>query len=84
MPSASWSLQQSIFTKLTADATLLALLGAPRVYDDVPQGADLPYLTFGQSTARDWSTGSDDKLEINIQGFRHGAIPSIPIVEIRI
>jgi uncharacterized protein (TIGR02217 family) len=24
-----------------------------------------------------------DRLEINIQGFRHGAIPSIPIVEIR-
>jgi uncharacterized protein (TIGR02217 family) len=25
-----------------------------------------------------------DKLEINLQGFRHGAIPSIPIVEIRL
>ena len=25
-----------------------------------------------------------DKLEISIQGFRHGAIPSIPIVEIRV
>ncbi len=25
-----------------------------------------------------------DKLEISIQGFRHGAIPAIPIVEIRI
>lgn len=25
-----------------------------------------------------------DKLEINVQGFRHGAIPSIPLVEIRI
>jgi uncharacterized protein (TIGR02217 family) len=25
-----------------------------------------------------------DKLEINIRGFRHGAIPSIPIVEIRL
>ena len=25
-----------------------------------------------------------DKLEINIQGFRHGAIPSVPIVEIRV
>jgi uncharacterized protein (TIGR02217 family) len=24
-----------------------------------------------------------DKLEINLQGFRHGAIPAIPIVEIR-
>jgi uncharacterized protein (TIGR02217 family) len=25
-----------------------------------------------------------DRLEVNIQGFRHGAIPSIPIVEIRL
>ena len=25
-----------------------------------------------------------DKLEISIQGFRHGAIPSIPIVEVRL
>lgn len=24
-----------------------------------------------------------DRLEVNVQGFRHGAIPSIPIVEIR-
>ena len=60
MPSASWSLQQSIFAKLAADAALLALLGAPRVFDDVPPGTDYPYLTFGQSTARDWSTGSAD------------------------
>ena len=45
MPSASWALQQSVFARLTADATLLALLGAPRLYDNVPQGADFPYLT---------------------------------------
>lgn len=25
-----------------------------------------------------------DKLEINLQGFRHGAIPSIPIIEVRL
>jgi len=25
-----------------------------------------------------------DRLEISIQGFRHGAIPAIPIVEIRL
>ena len=25
-----------------------------------------------------------DKLEISLQGFRHGAIPSIPIVEVRL
>ena len=60
MSSAGWSLQQSIFAALAADATLLGLLGGARVYDDVPQGAGFPYLTFGHSTARDWSTGSDD------------------------
>ena len=25
-----------------------------------------------------------DRLEINLQGFRHGAIPSIPVVEVRL
>jgi uncharacterized protein (TIGR02217 family) len=25
-----------------------------------------------------------DRLEINLQGFRHGAIPHIPIVEVRL
>jgi uncharacterized protein (TIGR02217 family) len=25
-----------------------------------------------------------DKLELDVRGFRHGAIPSIPIVEIRL
>src|SRR5262245_37804789 len=63
MPSASWALQQSIFARLSADAPLVALLGAARVFDDVPQGSDFPYLTFGQSTARDWSTGSEDGSE---------------------
>lgn len=59
MPSASWSLQQSIFSTLTANAALTTLLGGARIYDDVPQGTALPYLTLGQSTERDWSTGGD-------------------------
>lgn len=61
MPSASWSLQQSIFARHSADAPLATLLGGqPRVYDDVPQGSDFPYLTLGQSIARDWSTGTEE------------------------
>src|SRR5262249_7230122 len=51
-------LQQALFARLTADSELLALLGGTRVYDDVPQSADFPYLTFGQMAARDWSTAS--------------------------
>jgi hypothetical protein len=60
MPSPSWSLQQSVFATLTADAPLTALIGSNRIFDDVPQGAPKPYLTLGQTTVRDWSTGTDD------------------------
>ena len=59
MPSASWSLQTSIYQALVVDAGILALLGSPRVYDDVPQRVELPYLTIGQTTVRDWSTGTE-------------------------
>ncbi|HWB46503.1 MAG TPA: DUF3168 domain-containing protein [Hyphomicrobiaceae bacterium] len=63
MSSAALSLQQAIFASLTADAALTALLGGPRIYDGAPQGSAFPYLTFGQSTARDWSTATDDGKE---------------------
>src|SRR5262245_36105756 len=59
----AWSLQQSIFAALTADAALTALLGAGRIFDDVPQGTPLPYVTFGQATQRDWSTGTEEGAE---------------------
>lgn len=61
--SSSWSLQQSIFAALSADQALTALIGIGRVYDDVPQGTELPYVTFGRVTAQDWSTGSEDGTE---------------------
>jgi hypothetical protein len=66
MPSAAWSLQKAVFAALAADAPLIALIGDARIYDDVPQSSDFPYLTFGQSTARDWSTATDDGSEHTI------------------
>jgi hypothetical protein len=59
MPSAAGSLQKALFAALTADATLLVLLGGPRIYDDVPQASAFPYISFGPLTARDWSTATD-------------------------
>jgi hypothetical protein len=59
----AWSLQQSIFAVLTADAALTALLGAGRIFDDVPQGTPPPYVTFGPVTQRDWSTGTEEGAE---------------------
>jgi hypothetical protein len=59
MSSPAWELQKAIYTKLVTDAPLLALLGGARIYDDVPRGAAFPYVAFGPSTTRDWSTGTE-------------------------
>jgi hypothetical protein len=64
MSSAAIALQQAIFAKLTSDAATTAALGGTRIYDDVPARAEFPFMTFGQSTERDWSTGTD-------QGYEH-------------
>ncbi|MGE3918018.1 MAG: DUF3168 domain-containing protein [Hyphomicrobiaceae bacterium] len=53
-------MQKAIFQALAEDTGVIAMLGAPRIYDDVPQKASFPYLTLGQTAVRDWSTGSED------------------------
>lgn len=63
MSSASWALQKAIHQELTASADILALLGGAHVWDHLPRGAAFPYVTFGVSTERDWSTGSEDGVE---------------------
>ena len=63
MSSAGFALQKAIFEKLTSDAPTLAALGGPRIYDDAPARTEFPFVTFGQSSERDWSTGSDEGFE---------------------
>jgi hypothetical protein len=58
-----WSLQKAVFEALEADATLIGLTGGGRIHDDAPQNAAFPYITFGQSIVRDWSTGDDTGAE---------------------
>ncbi|MBU2582779.1 MAG: DUF3168 domain-containing protein [Alphaproteobacteria bacterium] len=59
MTSAQWALQKAVFATLSGAAPLTALIGSGRIYDDVPRDADFPYVTFGQSQVRDWSTGGE-------------------------
>ena len=63
MSSANWALQTSIQARLAADTAVVGLLGGPRVYDDVPRGAAFPYVTFGLTSEKDWSTGTEDGAE---------------------
>ncbi len=63
MPSAGFELQKAMHAALAGNAELTALLGGTHVYDDVPRSAAFPYVTFGQSTERDWSTGGEEGRE---------------------
>ncbi|WP_158266756.1 DUF3168 domain-containing protein [Alsobacter soli] len=51
------ALRTALRALLVADPALVALLGGERVYDEPPRGAEPPYVTFGEASARDWSTG---------------------------
>jgi hypothetical protein len=53
------SLKTALRDLLAGDATLSALLGGPRIYDDVPRGEATPYVVFGDATARENGTSSD-------------------------
>ena len=47
-------MQQAIYQLLSTDSTLSSLVTG--VYDHVPAGTALPYITIGDATSRDWST----------------------------
>lgn len=60
MTSSGRTLQVALHETLSTDAGVLAALGGARIYDHVPRKAAYPYVTFAQSTVRDWSTGGEN------------------------
>lgn len=57
MADASWPLQQAVFSALSGDATLSAMVSG--VFDHVPEGQAFPYVTIGESSAADFSTKTE-------------------------
>lgn len=57
MKSSLWPLQKALFERLNGH------IGC-EVYDSVPDGAKMPYLTLGEDTAIDWSTKLEAGLEV--------------------
>lgn len=83
-------LQAAIYAKLTADTGSGGLFDptAPMitgVFDDVPDGQPLPYITIGEATETPWSTfgrvGADDTLTIHIWSQAPGFKEALGILD---
>ena len=65
MSAPSRALQEAVFSTLSGDATLEALLGGANVFDGAPRNQAAPYVHLGELNARDWSTATEAGTEIN-------------------
>lgn len=55
MTSPALSLQQAMRAKLLAHAPLTLLLGGAHVHEEMPRGAQAPFVSFDSIETRDWS-----------------------------
>lgn len=60
MSNPAFALQEAMRAALLARAPLVALLSGHNVFDELPRGANAPYVAFGDIETRDWSVA--DKL----------------------
>ncbi len=75
------ALQTAIYEKLTGDTTLMALA---KVYDHTPQGSAFPYVTIGDSTAKDISrmgaVGTEHKMTLHVWSREGGRAQTATIM----
>jgi hypothetical protein len=63
MADRSAELFAAIYAVLAADAPLVALIGADKVFNGVKDGTALPYVDIGDDTATDYGSSSGDAQE---------------------
>lgn len=75
-------LQTALFSKLTGDTALMALV--ENVYDRPPQGAAFPYITIGDSAAKDLSNklapATDNRTVIHVWSRQGGRAETAAIM----
>jgi Protein of unknown function (DUF3168) len=62
--NAALSLQQAMRAVLLARAPLTVLLGGSHIFDEVPRGANAPYVHCAAIETRDWSVAQAIAQEI--------------------
>jgi hypothetical protein len=77
------ALRKAIRAALLADATIVAALGGPRIYDEAPRGAETPYAHFADAEMRDWSAalsrGAEQFLTLAVVTTERGLGPALRI-----
>jgi len=63
MTAPAAELQRALLEALNGDADLSAALGGSRLFDHPPENVPFPYMTFGRTSAYDWSTGKESDAE---------------------
>ena len=66
MAHPALSLQKLIYEKLVVSPGLVSILGGERIFDALPEIQAPPFIAFGKSIHRDWSTGNESGLEHEI------------------
>jgi hypothetical protein len=68
MSDSTWDVQAAIFSRLSADSNITALLadGANSILDYVPSGANAPYIVLGETRAEPFDTATDAGCEVMI------------------
>ena len=79
-----FALQTAIYSKLSADNNLTAVLGA-KVFDDIPENTSYPYVQLGEDTAIDYSTkdstGSEVSVNIDVWSRYRGSLEAKNIMD---
>ena len=78
-------LRRAIRSTLLADATLVALLGGGKVFNDTPSGTQAPYVVFADTLWRDWSAtlsrGAEQIFVLSVWSTQRGVREALDIAE---
>ena len=79
------ALRKAIRISLLANGPLVARLGGANVFDEAPREAIPPYVAYGDSLARDWSSASDRGTEqfviLNVWSIQRGLREALDIAD---
>lgn len=85
MTSPVLALRRAIVAALASDATLVAMLGGARVFDEAPPGAPTPRVAFSDAQARDWSAqnsrGAEQMVTLTVWSAARGAREALEIAD---